>query len=119
MEVEMKERRYRSREEWFAIFSEYDSSNQTPDMFCRDRELSLGTFKNKLADRRRDKESKATVCSESSTSKIDFLPLEIRSLQQVPVTEYEVRCPNGRSLIARGAVDQATVREILIVIEGV
>jgi len=115
----MKERRYRSREEWFAIFSEYESSNQTPDMFCRDRELSLGTFKNKLADRRREKESKATVCSQSSTSKMDFLPLEIRSLQQFPVVEYEIRCLNGRSLIARGAVDQATVREILIVIEGV
>jgi hypothetical protein len=119
MEVEMKKRRYRSREEWFAIFSEYDSSNQTPDMFCRNRELSLGTFQNKLADRRREKENKATVCSESSTSKIDFLPFEIRSLQQVPEAEYEIRCPNGRSLIARGAIDQATVREILIVIEGV
>jgi hypothetical protein len=119
MEVEMKERRYRSREEWVAIFSEYDSSNQTPDIFCKDREISLGTFQNKLAARRREKESKATVCSESSTSKIDFLPLEIRSPQQVPVAEYEIRCPNGRSLIARGAVDQATFREILIVIEGV
>jgi hypothetical protein len=50
---------------------------------------------------------------------MDFLPFEIRSPQQVTVVEYEIRCLNGRSLIARGSVDQATVREILIVIEGV
>ena len=96
-----KHRGYRSRLEWQSIISEQRISGEDIKALCK----RLGVSPQSFYRQRLLAKSKPSACAA-------FTELEVSI-----VNECEIRCRGGRSIIVRGAVCTAHLRNVLLVVE--
>ena len=99
---------------WRAVIREQRASGLSISAFCRQRELSAGSFFNwrrKLAERRR----KRTIEPERPAAK--FVPIELSAPRAVRRAGCEVVLPNGCRIVVPAQCDAGWLREIVVVLE--
>jgi hypothetical protein len=102
---------------WRALINDFRRSGLTHAEFCRNREISLHTFRKRLYGQKALAPAIDRKCEPVPLAPTRFLPVTLKPDDELPADPLAILLPGGRRIVVGKGFDPETLRRLIDVIE--
>lgn len=102
---------------WLALIKDFWRSGLTHAEFCRNREISLHTFRKRLYGQKALAPALDRKCEPVPLAPTRFLPVTLKPDDELPADPLAILLPGGRRIVVGTGFDPETLRRLIEAIE--